>query len=169
MSNHRNLEERAPDLPQYPLPEFGGLYSTDVFVLRGPQDEGYEFLPEKDIFTVDVITVAAYNQPDCKADPKMPGGLRLDKEYENGTMRKISMILRMAKYHGVQHLVLCAFGCGAFRNPPDHIARLYKRALSLPMFNGAFRHVCFAIIEDHNSAGKNVAAFHQVFKVFEQV
>ena len=31
---------------------------------------------------------------------------------------------------GVRHVVLSAFGCGAFCNPADRVAKLYQRALA---------------------------------------
>ncbi len=51
---------------------------------------------------------------------------------------------------GFDGIVLSAFGCGAFRNPPDHIARLFKSVCD--EFTGCFRVIAFAILEDHNSA-----------------
>ena len=50
---------------------------------------------------------------------------------------------------GFDGIVLSAFGCGAFRNPPAHIASLFKRVVV--EFQGFFRMVAFAILEDHNS------------------
>ena len=63
-------------------------------------------------FFVNVITATAY----CKQPTD--GISRLDGEHEEGTRDKICMILMMVRYHSVEHLVLTAFGCGAFGNPP---------------------------------------------------
>jgi hypothetical protein len=36
-----------------------------------------------------------------------------------------------------------AFGCGAFCNPPDHMAELFRDVLE--EYRGCFKHICFAI------------------------
>jgi uncharacterized protein (TIGR02452 family) len=46
--------------------------------------------------------------------------------------------------------VLGALGCGAYENPPEHVAALFKRALA--RFGAAFERVTFAIIGDGNFA-----------------
>ena len=47
--------------------------------------------------------------------------------------------------------VLSAFGCGAFQNPPHHVARLFKEVFFEDEFRNRFRLVVFAIMDDHNS------------------
>ena len=67
--------------------------------------------------------------------------------------------------HGHDSLVLSAFGCGAFQNPPDHIARLFKEVIE--DYKGHFKMVAFAILDDHN-ANKS----HNIdgnYKPFERV
>lgn len=138
---------------RYPLPEFGGAYSPDVTVFRGTEGEGYPMLSAP--FVVSVISVAAYHNP-----PLQQGRLRGD--YAERTRRKIRMIFAIARRNGVRHLVVSAFGCGAFRNPPSHIAELFAGVLGGEEFRGAFGSVVFAIINDHNSPqGGNVAPFRQ--------
>jgi len=67
------------------------------------------------------------------------------------TRRKMRGLLRMAAHHGHADLVLSAWGCGAFRNPPHHVARLFRETLAEPGLAGAFRRVVFAILDDHNA------------------
>eukprot|EP00051_Salpingoeca_urceolata_P011275 m.139525 g.139525 ORF g.139525 m.139525 type:complete len:116 (+) comp17061_c0_seq2:523-870(+) len=42
---------------------------------------------------------------------------------------KIIAILKVAEQMGHDGVVLSALGCGAFHNPPTHIAELFKEAL----------------------------------------
>ena len=57
-------------------------------------------------------------------------------------------------------MVLSAWGCGAFRNPPQHIAKLFLECLASEPLRGAFQTVTFAILEDHNSpVGGNLPPF----------
>jgi len=139
---------------RYPIPEFGGVFSTDVCIFRASEAQGYAFLPPQRVACVSVLTVAAYAHP-----PVSKG--RLKSDMEKKTFDKITAMLRQAQCSGVTSLVLSAFGCGAFENPPLHIAELFRDAL-LGEFRGHFRRVVFAIIEDHNSRGVNVGSFHKV-------
>jgi len=75
-------------------------------------------------------------------------------------------IFKIALNHKHDCIVLGAFGCGAFRNPPRHIAELFKMVLQ--DFDGLFKEVHFAILEDHNSHQKhnpqgNLQPFKDVF------
>lgn len=62
---------------------------------------------------------------------------------------------------GNEAIVLSAFGCGAFNNPPQRIAELYRAILSLPEFLGKLK-VQFAII------GGNPPNFDPFQKVFAE-
>ena len=44
---------------------------------------------------------------------------------------------------GVRHVVLSAFGCGAFKNDPSDIARVYKQAVQ--RHRASFAVIAFAI------------------------
>jgi len=158
LSDHRDLKSWHEKVP-YPLPHDGGVFSSDVCVFRGSEADGYPFLKEP--YFVSVLTVAAVNKP---AINHKTGDM--ESADEDRTAMRILLMLQMAKDNGVRHLVLSAFGCGAFRNPPRHVARLFKWALHLPEFREAFGTICFAIIEDHNSKsgpdGGNVKPFREI-------
>ncbi|KAG2378703.1 hypothetical protein C9374_007851 [Naegleria lovaniensis] len=74
----------------------------------------------------------------------------------------------MALQHGVTHLVLSAFGCGAYRNPPQHVAQLFKQVL-MQEYDGKFSQVIFAIYNDANAMrrgdGGNVEPFEKEFGI----
>jgi len=48
-------------------------------------------------------------------------------------------------------VVLSAFGCGAYKNPAEHIALLFKETLQEERWKGCFKLIVFAILLDHNS------------------
>lgn len=128
----------------YPIPQFGGVYIPGVTVFRGSEPEGYPFLPEPR--QVSVVACAALKMPPTEKDPKT-GEERLDKKLARETLRKIEAILAIAVEHGHTDLVLSAFGCGAYMNPPGHIARLFRQALTSPTFKTRFENVIFAILD----------------------
>ena len=62
---------------------------------------------------------------------------------------QIELILEAARQSGCQALVLSAFGCGAYGNPPGAVAKLFKEALH--RHGGQLEKVVFCILNDHNS------------------
>eukprot|EP01112_Ceratiomyxa_fruticulosa_P013076 TRINITY_DN3658_c0_g3_i1.p1 TRINITY_DN3658_c0_g3~~TRINITY_DN3658_c0_g3_i1.p1 ORF type:complete len:582 (+),score=89.91 TRINITY_DN3658_c0_g3_i1:204-1748(+) len=130
---------------RYPIPETGGIYCPNVVVFRGSEKNGYNFLPVPT--PLSFIAVAAISNPELQRNKN--GELTLVESFAERTKRKIQTILSIAATHSHDSVVLGAFGCGAFRNPPAHMARLFQEVLS--DFHGCFRHVVFAIIDDHNS------------------
>ena len=131
----------------YPIPrDSGGIYSPGVTVFRSAETTGYAFLRHP--YRVNVLTVPAIPDPDLVT---RDGLLWLTDDMARATEVKIRAILRIAARHGQANLVLSAFGCGAFRNPPHHMAQLFAGALAEPEFAGVFRRVAFAVIDDHNA------------------
>ena len=65
----------------------------------------------------------------------------------------------IAHAHDHDALVLSAFGCGAFGNPPSDIARLFAEVLGEPEFAQAFKGISFAIIDDQNGTFAPLPAF----------
>ncbi len=88
------------------------------------------------------------------------------KDVAEGTKKKVRAILDMALENECYNVVLSALGCGAYKNPPEHVAEIFKEIIS--EFDGCFKNVVFAIFEDHNSKRHeegNVAPFARVFSV----
>jgi hypothetical protein len=56
-------------------------------------------------------------------------------------------MLHAAKASGFPNLVLGAWGCGAFGNPPGPVATIFREQLCSPEFRGAFEHICFAVVD----------------------
>ena len=133
-----------PREEQYPIERFeGGIYSPTIVVFRGPENEGYPLLANP--FPVSIATVPAINRPDLTPDG------HLTKEMETSYERKMATIFRLAFAGGNDALVLGAWGCGAFRNPPADIARLFNKTLDSYEFKNKFAVVVFAILDDHNA------------------
>jgi len=131
----------------YPLDRnFGGIYSEDVLIFRGSEKKGYCLLD--DPYKLNFVSVAAMNRPDLV---RTNSGYRIIDLMIEPTKNKIRTILRIGAKFGNDCMVLSAFGCGAFCNPPEHIAQIFKEVLSENEFAGVFKKIVFAIIDDHNS------------------
>ena len=118
------------------------IYTRDVLVIK---DDDYNPLDEP--FYVDVITCAAPNlrenpsnglNPD-EGDPDSISNAEL-LELHKSRARKI---LASAAYNEAEVVILGAFGCGVFRNPPEVVASAYKTVVD--EFRGYFDAIEFAV------------------------
>lgn len=137
-----------PSHHQYPLDRnFGGVYTPNAIYFRESEQKGYALLEEP--VSLSFITVAGMNRPDLTDDGYIaPYNVEPIKN-------KIRTIFRMGLVHGHDSLVLGALGCGAFRNPPRHVARLFHEVMDEPEFNNKYRRIVFAILDDHNTHQKH--------------
>lgn len=149
----------------YPLPEEGGIYSPRVLVLRESMKDGHGLMDlrePKNLPVVSVISVAAVCQPSTITITDATGR---SQRYASGAdarlmEEKMRVILRIAAKNGHRQIVLGAFGCGAFGNPKEEVARMWKSVLSEPEFSGGWwQDVVFAVL-DTDGRG-NFATFYQ--------
>ena len=126
------------------------IYSPDVIIL---QDDHKTKLPNFNN-KIDVISCAA---PDNSSKNISDNDL---KKLHNKRMRKI---LDVADYYDVDILILGAFGCGVFQNPPELVANEYLKILKDKMSNykTKFKKIVFAIPDD-----ENYNHFNKVFNNF---
>lgn len=141
---------------------FGGsIHTPDVLVFR--EGEAKDFALLNDPFKVGILTSAAPELPDTKkVDEKITYKNEKTKQLVKAAIRTQ---LHTAYEQGYEAIVLGAFGCGVFMNPPDAVAELYHEVLSQE-FKGAFKRVGFAIIDappgSHNPTG-NLKPFQDRF------
>ena len=126
---------------QYPISPYGGIYSPKVTIYKDQEYNTYK-MP----YFTNVISVSAMIRPEFDPDTLM-----ISKSQVHIIKRKIRSILRIALLQGHTKLVLGAFGCGAFCNPPKHIAKIFKEVLGETEFFNVFEEICFAILDDGNT------------------
>lgn len=154
----RSLYQFAPYAPEYGLPinknqnpldrNFGGIYSPLVVCFRDDEKRGYKLRENPFVFAV--ISVAGMNRP-----PLTPDGKYIAPDYVSGVKNKIRTIFRIGLLNGHDSLVLGALGCGAFCNPPSHVAKLFHEVMEEPEFKNKYAKIVFAIIDDHNAHQKH--------------
>jgi uncharacterized protein (TIGR02452 family) len=110
------------------------LYSPHVPVFR--DSNGIELLEEP--YTVSMITAAAVNAN------QLPWERRT--AIRAVMWPRILKVLAVGLHHGHNAIVLGAWGCGAFGNDGNEIARLFARALT-ENFRGAYGAIVFAILD----------------------
>ena len=123
------------------------IYSRNVYVFK---DKDYNMLPVEDRFYVDVLTCAAPNlrenpRNQYNTDASEEKLTLTDEELYNIHVKRARNILNVAIKNEDDYLILGAFGCGAFRNNPEIVAKAYKDVLQDYMY--CFKVIDFAIID----------------------
>jgi len=139
-----------------------GIVSLDVdrprVCIRGSEDRsrpdlGYRWLDDDEVFPFYELRAAAVD---------------LRKGYHqfnpDETRRRIQAQFLTLRNAGIKHAVLSAFGCGAFRNPAEEVARLYyEEVLRVQDY---FQCIAFAIF--HAGYGRdNYLPFAQAFSEYK--
>jgi uncharacterized protein (TIGR02452 family) len=123
------------------------IYSRNIYVFK---DKNYNMLPAKDRFYVDVITCAAPNLRENPRNQYNDGASKekitlTDEELYNIHVKRARNILNVAIKNEDDYLILGAFGCGAFKNNPEIVAKAYKDVLQDYIY--CFKVIDFAIID----------------------
>ena len=141
------------------------LYTPGVVVFKS--DVSFpERMEEADWYQVDVITCAAPNLRSVPSNFMNPCAGETPAEIENEKLyklhqRRIERIFRIAAANGAEILILGAFGCGAFCNPPEVVAKAFKAVQE--KYASYFEMIEYAVF-----CGRYETENYQVFrKVFE--
>ena len=113
------------------------VYSPAVPVFRG---EAGEWLPQP--FRLDILTAPAVNAGALRRNSP-----ELLPQLEPVMRHRLRLVLAAAARHGIEALVLGAWGCGVFGNDPAQVARLFAEVLAEPAVRTRFRRLDFAIFD----------------------
>ncbi len=128
------------------------VYTPEVVVFKDDQPVP-QLLPREQWFRVDVLTCAApYLGEPVHITPS---------DLKTLFKSRIREICRVAMEHQVTVLVLGAFGCGAFRNPPELVAQAFREVLQEDPYSHGFSKVVFAI-KNNGRPDDNYNVFAQV-------
>ncbi|KAJ1893971.1 hypothetical protein LPJ66_005460 [Kickxella alabastrina] len=130
----------------YPLPEFGGVYSPDVVVLRDSEREAYAF--RDDPVYLSFINVAPYSN--VHVDEINHYGrktTRIVEDTARSYRRKMEVILNIARDQGHQSIVLGAFGCTGSLTVVQQMAEMWREVIDTSpyAFREFFDDISFAL------------------------
>lgn len=143
----------CPRRAWYPLKDSACIVSPNVLVFRGPRSEDYYPYEWKECKYLDFIAMPALRSPKVKSG-------RLSVKDVAITREKIRTIFEIGKVEGYDSLVLGAMGCGAYGNPPEHVAEIFRDVIA--EYPNIFQRITFAILTDHNDRYGNFATFQKV-------
>lgn len=132
------------------------IYTKDVVVFKD-ESEVPALLSRDEWFFVDVITCAA------------PYIAKID--IDNTSLKslfksRIKNIFEAAIDNGVEVIILGAFGCGAFKNPPEVVAEAFHEVIDENGYADNFKKIVFAIKCNPNNT-KNLDVFQEEFSTDE--
>ncbi|KAF2646299.1 hypothetical protein P280DRAFT_7013 [Massarina eburnea CBS 473.64] len=107
----------------YRLPEYGGIFTRDVLVLRDANGE----LGVQERYFVDAISAGMLRFPDLLGEEDEEK--RLSRRDRLVVESKMRAVLRIASSRGARKIVLGAWGCGAYGNPVRDIAEIWRKVL----------------------------------------
>lgn len=149
----------------YPLKNPDEFVVTEnVYIVK---DENSVVLDKKDWQCFTFLAMPAIKRPICEpaydeddepinnANGK-PVMTYRDKEDLETMREKIDLIFRYAVLEEFDSLVLGALGCGAYGNPPEDVAELFKEAIET--YGGAFKKIRFSVLSRDDQLN------HQIFK-----
>jgi uncharacterized protein (TIGR02452 family) len=136
---HRNAKN--------PLHNDDIIYTPNVTVFKS-DTANPKLMPENEWYNVDVITCAAPNLREKPSNPFNIGdGAKsvkiTDKELQELHEKRLSRILDVAVANGVETIILGAFGCGAFSNDPNVVAKASQNVLKNYLHD--FKNIEFAV------------------------
>lgn len=145
------------------MKDTGAIYSPLVAIFRTRSIHGHKLYPMAKYIcqihqgshpgdppptplpVVSVISIAAIRDPAVTTDNPPKYARKEDREL---TKSKIRLALRMAAYNGHRRVVLGALGCGAFHNPNNEVAKLYKEVFNEEEFTGGWwQEITFAVLD----------------------
>lgn len=134
------------------------IYTKGVTAFKDDSDVP-QLMPENEWFQVDVITCSA----PYIARRKYTNQAALKELFKS----RIKNIFEAALDNGAEVLVLGAFGCGAFKNPPEIVAKAFHEVIEENAYHTKFKRIVFAIKstvgDDPYMACPNITAFEEEF------
>lgn len=142
----------------YRMPVLSAIYTPDVLVFRGSD---LVDLPKSEWFYTAVISCAALKGPEVEKgkDGKLVYSVEKDREIMT---EKVRLIFQIANEKGIKYLILGALGCGAYHNPPEEVAEIFKKVIlggRRKQGITGIEEVTFAIFDE----GENLRSFKKVF------
>lgn len=139
----------------YPIINADTIYSKNVVLFKTNEEHGYQLIDKP-------IRISIIASPSVKHPPLNQHGEFRNKEDSDLEYRKIVMIFKTAIANGHDSMVLSAFGCGAYRCPPQQVAEIFKRVTG--EYGSYFKKIVFAIKQPPDDPRDNYKVFSNVLR-----
>lgn len=175
-SNYHQTLNQDPAF--YPIKDDEAVYSPEVTILKSSEEDGWELYPVDQRPVLAFVACPGLRYPELVDDQRNASDFlstayepRLKKEDVTILKEKIGIILQTARQYKHDAIVLGALGCGAWRNPPKHVAEIFKSVLEAYEGMVPYR-VVFAILstpDDNNIVRRRMDGRKTTCDVFQDV
>ena len=141
------------------------IYTPNICVFKS--DTNFpEPLKSEEWWNVDIITCAAPNLRERPSNRMNPNAGSTSAQITSAELEKlltarILRIFEIAVANKAEVLILGAFGCGAFKNPPELVAKVFKNVMQ--KFLGYFETIEYAVFHTERELA-NYEAFAKIMK-----
>lgn len=134
------------------------IYTKDVTVFKDDSTVP-KMMPKDEWFNVDVITCAA----PYIANRRYTNKAALKQLFKG----RIKNIFESAIDNDVDVIILGAFGCGAFKNPPELVAKAFHEVIDENDYSSYFKKIVFAIKCNYAKSNNYDIFFDEFFGEYE--
>jgi hypothetical protein len=143
----------------YPINDNECIYSPQVSLIKSNENNNWK-LYDNPIF-LDFIACPAIKYPFLDENES------LCEEDIELLENKIKMIIQVAKKYNHNTIVFGAMGCGAWQNPPQHVASIFHKVLK--EYDGIIDNYIFAILRNYNNDDDDSENNYDIFKTVFQL
>lgn len=139
----------------YPIKDDEAIYSPNVTVIKDSEHNNWKVYKE-------FKTLSFVACPGLKYPTRINN--RLSDTDVNRLKKKIEIIIQTAYYFKHDTIIFGAIGCGAWRNPIEHVAEIFKEVLD--KYSGVVLNYYFAILtmKDNYVVKHNIEDTINIFK-----
>lgn len=138
----------------YPINDNECIYSPQVSVIKSDEKNNWKLYDKP--FFLDFVACPAIKYPFLDENEK------LCQDDIDLLENKIKMIIQVAKKYNHNTIIFGAMGCGAWQNPPNHVATIFRKVLT--EYDGVVDNYIFAILRNYNNDDDDSENNYDVFK-----
>ena len=159
----------------YPIEEDEAVYSPEVTVIKTSEASGWQLIPEESRPILSFVACPGLKYPELEGESDLSEDQeerepRLLEEDVEILKRKIALVIQTAVQYKHDTIIFGALGCGAWRNPPKHVAEIFKYVLD--SYDGVVLNYVFAILttkDDNFIAQRKMEGNQPTCDVFKKV
>lgn len=155
----------------YPIKNDEALYSPNISIIKSSENTNWKLFTSNNNNELPSLSFIACPGIKYPHTININNEIQLNQEDVEILKHKIKLIIQIAIKFNHDTIIFGALGCGAWKNPPKHVAQIFKEILT--EFDGVMLNYYFAImnttndnyiVRNHNNnAKKNIEVFREVF------
>lgn len=150
-------------ISMYPIKSTEAIYSPQVSVIKSSENDGWKLYSKKQKVNFIACPALKYPQIIQKSGVKP----RLTDSDVQLLKRKIELIIQTAFKYKHDCIIFGAMGCGAWQNPPHHVAEIFKEVLQ--EYDGVIKDYVFAILKTNDDSTVKLHKLNSNYDIFVDV